>query len=186
MARRTLKANCLSVSSLEALVRDLKQYNEDLSTKCEKVVTRLSEIATEVIEKQIGLAGFKIDGTTKDGTEIESGSRTEHTTASSISNQGSKSVAEIKVAGQDILFIEFGAGVHYNGAKGSSPHPKGQQLGMLIGTYGKGMGSRQVWGYVEDGVTILTHGTKATMPMYEAIKAVYEQAPKVVKEVFGK
>jgi hypothetical protein len=185
MARRTLKANCLSVSSLEALVRDLKQYNEDLSTKCEIVVRKLCVIAQEVIEKQIGLAGLTYE-TTKGGSTVESGSRTEHNTDVKINGFSDRCIATIDVSGQDILFIEFGAGVYYNGAKGSSPHPKGQQLGMLIGTYGKGMGSRQVWGYVEDGVTILTHGTKATMPMYEAILKVYEQAPKVVKEVFGK
>lgn len=41
-----------------------------------------------------------------------------------------------------MLFIEFGAGIHYNGSAGSSPHPKGNEFGYTIGSYGKGLGKK--------------------------------------------
>jgi hypothetical protein len=182
----TLKANCLSVSSLNALVKQLNDYNKDLSSKCEEVVRRLTVIAQGVIEKQIALADFSYEGNYK-GKDIIDGSRTEHSVAIDISNQGKKSIAQIKVTGQDIAFIEFGAGVYYNGAKGGSPHKKGEQLGMLIGTYGYGMGARKIWGYIDDdGNRVLTHGTQATMPLYQGLLKAYDEAPRVIKEVFGK
>ena len=36
--------------------------------------------------------------------------------------------------GDEVTFIEFGAGVYYNGAVGTSPHPKAGNL--TIGSYG--------------------------------------------------
>ena len=44
--------------------------------------------------------------------------------------------------GSQVAFIEFGAGVRWNGAVGTSPHAYGQQLGYTIGSYGHGRGEQ--------------------------------------------
>lgn len=51
--------------------------------------------------------------------------------------------------GQDAIFIEFGTGVYHNGL--GSPHPKGEELGMTIGSYGKHLGLRRTWSFERDG-----------------------------------
>lgn len=81
--------------------------------------------------------------------------------------------------------MEFGAGVYHNGSAGSSPHPKGSELGFTIGGYGEGMGKRQTWGFYEDSELRLTHGTPAIMPMYNALKTVCDEIAGIAKEVFG-
>ena len=87
--------------------------------------------------------------------------------------------------GEDAVWVEFGAGVYHNGSVGSSPHPKGAELGMTIGSYGNGRGSRRVWGYYDEGGLVLTRGTPAQMPMYSAAKAVCEKIDEIARRVFG-
>ena len=37
---------------------------------------------------------------------------------------------------------EFGSGVYHNGSVGTSPNPYGDDLGLTIGSYGKGHGKQ--------------------------------------------
>jgi hypothetical protein len=177
--------NVLSVKSIKRLKADLQKYRDSLTDKCEEVVRRLSQIGLDVIEQEIAAAGFTYEAN-KNGTEIESGSDTEHYSEVKITTLDGYAHADITVQGKDIAFIEFGSGVFYNGAPGTSPHPKGQEFGFVIGSYGQGNGVKKIWGYYdESGTLVLTHGTKATMPMYKAFMKMYEESSKIVREVFG-
>ena len=75
------------------------------------------------------------------------------------------------------------------GPVGSSPNPYGNDLGFTIGSYGKGYGKGQVWGYYADPENktglVLTHGTPATMPMYNAAMEVMRKAVEIAKEVWA-
>ena len=102
-----------------------------------------------------------------------------------ISRQDKKITGELILQGEKIAFVEFGAGIHYNGPAGQSPHPKGTQLGYTIGSYGYGMGRFESWYYEgEDGVYRISFGTKATMPLYSANEEMRKHLLEVVKEVF--
>ena len=88
--------------------------------------------------------------------------------------------------GKDAVFMEFGAGVYYNGAVGSSPNPLGPTLGFTIGSYGFGQGKKEVWGYMgDDGRLHLTHGTPASMPLYRAVQSVANDIECIAREVFS-
>ena len=95
-----------------------------------------------------------------------------------------ENVTLVIASGEDAIWAEFGAGVHHNGSPGSSPHPKGSELGFTIGSYGKGMGKKDIWGFYEDGELRLTHGAPATMPMYNALKTVCDEISEIAREVF--
>ena len=95
------------------------------------------------------------------------------------------SVAVVVADGEDAVWCEFGAGVYHNGSVGSSPNPYGKELGFTIGSYGKGYGKAKAWGYYEDGQLIITRGTPASMPMYNAAQEVTKKAIEIAKEVFG-
>ena len=79
--------------------------------------------------------------------------------------------------------------MYHNGSVGSSPNPYGNDLGFTIGSYGKGYGKGQVWGYYTDPENktglVLTHGTPATMPMYNAAMGVMRKAVEIAKEVWA-
>lgn len=173
------KANILSQSSINNLIKELREYQNSLDSKMKQFMDRLVAIAVKEIETNIALAGITVG---PDG--VESGSDITHSTEISQTNVGSYAKATITVSGKEMLFIEFGAGVYYNDPPSS--HPKGEEFGFTIGSYGKGYGLRQVWGYIgDDGELHLTRGVKATMPMYKAIQRVYLEAPEIAKQIFG-
>lgn len=178
---KTISINLMSKKSINNSIQQLKNYRNRVNIKCEELVRRLSEIGISVIEENIDKAGFTVDG-----QGIESGANTEHYTYVKIHQYDSYTEAILTVEGEEILFIEFGAGVYYNGSTGSSPHPKGTKLGYKIGYYGAGYGKQKVWGYYDDsGALVLTHGVKATMPVYKAWQEIYNDVLDVAKEVFG-
>ena len=83
---------------------------------------------------------------------------------------------KVVASGADAVFVEFGAGVYHNTPTGTSPHPKGAELGFTIGSYGKGHGKGRAWGYYgEDGELVITHGTPAQMPLYRALRDICDE-----------
>lgn len=178
---KKIKVNILSLTSVKKCIDELQEYRNSLNNKCQEVVGRLAEIALHIISAKIAEAAITVDS-----ANIESGQNFAGTPIVTYDNTPKGSKAVISVAGEDIIFIEFGAGVYHNGTAGISPHPKGEEFGFVIGGYGKGKGVNKVWGYYgDDGELHLTHGVKATMPMYSAIMEVVQLVPDVCKEVFG-
>lgn len=171
----------LSQKSIQETIQKLKQYQNYLQRKSKELVQELANVGIPVINENMANANFKYDS-----KGIESGSDTSHTTRVEISSNGIVTMANLIVSGKELMFIEFGAGVYYNGSAGSSPHPKGQEFGMVIGSYGLGNGQKKVWGYIDDsGELVLTHGTKATMPVYKADLEIIQRYKEVAKKVFG-
>ena len=183
MAKRVYPAD-LSVKSLNKLKQDLLNYKSSiLPRKCDELVRRLAESGIPVVESNMEQAGF-----TYDEEGIQSGSDTEHRTYVKVDSLIGMSRATLVLEGREVLFIEFGSGVYHNkeAGVGGSEHPKGPENGFLIGTYGMGHGSQQIWGYYADsGALVLTHGTKATMPMYNADMEIRNNVVRIAREVFG-
>lgn len=172
MARRTIKIDLFDGKSLDNAIKQIQEYQRTLNDKCEMFVRRLAEVGIPIIDQNIASAA----GDSDKG----------HNTFIKINSFGSYSQAQLIVEGKDILFIEFGAGVHYNGNLGGSPHPKGKEMGYTIGSYGKGQGKNDFWFYYADsGEAVMSHGTQATMPVYKAGVEIRRQMLKIAREVFG-
>lgn len=181
MEKKTLKAD-LSISSIRKLQEDLRKYQDSLTQKVKIFAKKLAESGIPVINENMAKASFTVDE-----KGIQSGADPQHYTHIELNSFGDYARADLIVEGKELLFIEFGAGVYYNGSEGSSPHPKGEEFGYVIGLYGKGHGIQKVWGYYADsGELILTHGVEATMPVYKASLEVAQNVVKIAKEVFWK
>lgn len=171
MAKKTLKINLFDSKSLQSAIKQIQQYRDGLPRKCELFVRRLAEVGIPIIDQNISAAAGDPDKN--------------HNTYIKLNSFGSYSQATLVCEGKELLFIEFGAGVHYNGAAGSSPHPLGEKMGYTIGSYGQGKGKRKAWGYyAENGDLVISHGTQATMPMYRAGLEMRRQILAIAKEVF--
>lgn len=163
----------LSARDIDKAMRELEQYKQDIIRKTdllrERVAERLAELSRD------GFAGAVVDDLLKGG---------QRTAQVDVSIDQRDNITLVIARGEDAVWVEFGAGVHYNGSAGTSPHPKGSELGFTIGGYGKGMGKKDVWGFYEDGKLRLTHGAPATMPMYNAAKTVCDEIAEIAREVF--
>lgn len=174
MGKKVIRIS-LSEKDIDRAIKELEQYKREIIRKTELLRTKIAERIANLA--QSGFNGAVVD----DLTEESGGARKAEV---QVSIDERENVSVVIAAGEDAVWAEFGAGVYHNGSVGSSPHPKGQELGLTIGGYGKGMGKRQVWGFYEDGELKLTHGAPATMPMYNAMKTVCDEIASIAKEVF--
>ena len=89
---------------------------------------------------------------------------------------------KVKADGESVLFIEFGYGVTYGYG-----HPEAGEFGMGPGTYPDGKGhwdDPKGWYLPKSAGGGHTFGNPPAMPMYEARKAIEQELPRIVKEVF--
>lgn len=176
MAKSQTKVYPLSVDGINRLVNDLENYKKQLLTKAEQLLNELSK-------RGIKTAKERIQGTIGDSdkhVKVE---------VSDISYVGNNVIFTITAEGEDILFIEFGAGVFYNGGVvGKSPHPWGEEMGYVIGKYPKGrkgysLGRFMSWTTPSGKISM---GTKASMPMLGAMETMYRDVDDACKKVFGR
>lgn len=163
----------LSAREIDKAIRELEQYKQDIIRKTDLLRARVAERLAEL--SRDGFAGAVVDDLLKGG---------QRTAQVDVSIDQRDNVTLVIARGEDAVWVEFGAGVHYNGSAGTSPHPKGSEFGFTIGGYGKGMGKKDVWGFYEDGELRLTHGAPAVMPMYNAVKTVCDEIAEIAREVF--
>ena len=168
---KILKSN-LSNRSIQNLIKELEEYKDVIVDKNDLFIKKLAETGIPVIELNI--------------SSVQGDSNKNHNTYIKLNSYGDYSRATLVCEGRDILFIEFGSGIYYNGLVGTSLNPKGKELGYTIGSYGKGKGKQNTWGYYSDsGELVLSHGTQATMPMYKASLEIKQKTIQIAKEVFG-
>lgn len=168
---KTIKCT-LSSKSIQGAISELKVYQKSLRNKNEIFLQRLCELGIPIIDQNIFAAQGDSDKS--------------HNTYIKVNSFGDYAEAHLICEGIDLLFIEFGSGVHYNGTAGSSPHPKGEEFGYTIGSYGHGKGKNDSWTYLSDsGEWIRSHGTEATMPIYKASVEIIQNIRRIAKEVFS-
>ena len=166
----------LNEKDIDRAIREVNKFKEDFR---KKVDTYRKRIAEEIaVQASLNFGNSIVDDV------IKGSSPRRPDVQVSVSDRGSVSV--VVADGEDAVWCEFGSGVYHNGAVGSSPNPYGNDLGFTIGSYGKGYGKKQAWGYYdEDGELVLTRGTPASMPMYNAAQEVLRKSVEIAREVFG-
>ena len=174
---RTIKIG-LSASEIKRAIDEVEKFKTDFQ---KKVDTYRKRIADEIAV----YASIYFDNSVMD--DVINGSPRKPDVTVDWSDNGK--IAVVVANGEDAVWCEFGAGVYHNGSVGSSPNPYGNDLGFTIGSYGKGRGQQKVWGYYTDPESktglVLTHGTPASMPMYNAAQEVLRKSVEIAKEVFG-
>ncbi len=165
----------LSEQEIDRAIREVEQYKKNFMQKLDLLRQRVAEELAK--EARSGFSGAIVDDIFKGGSR--------RTAQVDVSYDHRDKISVVIADGEDAVWVEFGAGVYHNGSAGSSPHPKGSELGITIGGYGKGYGRKKAWGYYSEGELKLTHGTPATMPMYNAVKTVCDSMNSIVREVFG-
>lgn len=156
----TLKAN-LSVSSLDALLTDLKTYQRKVEESPRKIVETLVDYGKKQIAQGIG--GIR----DKDGNYLATaGSYVFDTTGFAY------------MEGEDAKFLEYGTGV-----KGqSSPHPQANQVGWQYNS-GPTISSTGDWSYWDPvkGHYVHTKGIPAQMPVLKAANAIRQKEIEAAK-----
>lgn len=162
----------LNSDSIDRAIAQVRGYQNSLEEKAERLRRRVAEELEALCRE--GFNGSQYNDVIHEGTKVPD-------VSVHVEDKGKTTV--VIADGKEAIFAEFGAGVYYN--PGGSPNPLTAPGVVAIGTYGKGRGARQIWGYYEDGELKLTHGTPASMPMYHAIQEVSKRLPEIAREVFS-
>lgn len=163
-------------TNADTVILQLKQYRDNMNGKIHTLLERLAQIGVDT-------AAVKFDTAQYDGNNDVVVNAPEWVSDTKLI---------ISATGHAVTFIEFGTGVHY-----AKQHPKAAELGMIRGTYGKGHGSQNTWGYYGDHGTdgaevinrsgktvVLTHGNPPARAMYDAGKEMRERVAEIAREVF--
>lgn len=177
----------VQIIGLNETIAHVTRYRDSLRAKAEELRRRVAEMIGERAEPlfDAAIAGTEIDSVEINGNTVSFDNAITSGVSVSVDDRGD--VTLVIADGKDAVFMEFGAGVYFNGAVGSSPNPWGAGLGFTIGSYGKGQGAKNVWAYIDaDGQKHLTHGTPASMPMYKATMEVVGDIVNIAREVFSR
>lgn len=172
MARKVIRVG-LNTKDIDKAIKELEKYKRDFLKKVDTYRERLA--------KEIAVNASLNFGSAVMEDKIRGGPRKPNVKVR-VDKRGN--IAVVVADGEDAVWCEFGAGVYHNGSVGSSPHPKGSELGFTIGSYGEGHGKQSAWGYYEGGDLVITRGTPASMPMYNAAQEVMRKAIEIAREVF--
>lgn len=169
MPKKTININ-LSKKSIDDAIKQLNQYKDDLERKNQIFIDRLAKIGLTTVQQTME----SIPGEEKGSyyTEIINNS------------EGDIAGAAIRLSGDQVLFLEFSAGITFG--TNSYPLPSGDKYGM--GTYpGKGhWDSPYGWWYIdENGNKHHSYGNRAYMPMYHAEQAIVMAVQQIAREVFS-
>ena len=173
---RTITIDVFDPASIDRAVNEIREYSRWVQRKTDELRERIAYFIAKDASAVFNTAVAEDDmreGVITGNVEV------------SVEPQGDNTTVII-ASGKDAVFMEFGAGVYYNGSVGSSPNPLGTALGFTIGSYGKGNGAKEVWGYYgDDGEIHLTHGAPASMPLYKAVQSVSRDIARIAREVFS-
>jgi hypothetical protein len=157
----------LSEESIKAAIKELDKYKRDINKKVQRLIELMVQHGEDYAINEVG--------------HVDTGE-----TLSSIHGyrDGNKGVV---VAGGNAIWLEFGTGIRHNGPAGGSQHPKGSELGMTIGEYGKGQGANPGgWWYYDGDKVRHTYGIEANLFMWKTARELERVAPEMAKEVFAK
>lgn len=172
MGKKTITFD-LSAGSIERAIKELRRYGQDLDRKAKLLRARVArEIAWSASS---GFSSAVAD-------DLVTGEMRSAQVDVFVDER--ENVTVVFAEGPDAVFVEFGAGVSNNGGVGFSPHPKGAEHGFTIGSYGKGRGSKKVWGFYEGDALQLTRGTPAAMPMYRGAREACAHLEELAREIF--
>ena len=172
---RTITIDIFNPASIDAAVKDIRDYADWVKRKTDELRERVAYFIAKDASAVFNTA--VADDLIGEGAVIGS---------VNVVVEDNGNMTLVIANGEDAVFMEFGAGVYYNGGVGSSPNPLGAALGYTIGSYGKGNGAKVVWGFKgEDGALHLTHGVPASMPIYRALQSVVNDIEQIAREVFS-
>lgn len=154
----------LNSKSINEAYKQIETYRREIEQKTREFTEKLAYIGLKEASVRFTTAMYDGDNDVK-------------VTLSKTSNG-----YQIEAEGKAVCFIEFGAGVYYNGTE-PYPKPRPSEISK-IGEYGKGKGKQQMWVYNKDDEKFYTHGNPAAMPMWYATKEMEQNILRIAREVF--
>lgn len=165
MAKKKISVT-LSTAGIERLCREMKDYEQWIKRKA-------SELAERLAQYGVGYAQIRFARAVYDGPR---------NAKVSLEERGEDKYA-IVANGDEILFVEFGAGIKYGYG-----HPQAAKHGMGPGTYPDGKGhwnSPYGWNIPKSKGGGHTYGNPPNAPMYNTARDLRQSLERIAQDIFG-
>ena len=170
MSRPTVDIDIFDPSSIDAAIEQLEVLQEKLD-RLNARLERLAQLGVKVAEDAFAMVALD---TSNDPVTV--------------TYRMEKEGFTIYARGRQVAYMEFGAGVYYNGEE---PYEGERPAGIdPIGGHDTITGSSvslgifDTWAYKDGNRTVVTHGTPACQGMYLAQEAMAREAKQIIKEIF--
>ena len=172
---KTISFN-LSSSSVENAIKELKAYQKTLEYKCKMFCEVLIESGNIAAQRQIDESPLSNYIIMKTNIKPEIMGCKGILTATGMTKETEYGPVNY------LLLVEFGAGIYFNPVD----NPLASKYGMGVGTFpNQTHAFENGWYYPDDkGVWRFTHGTKSTMPMYNADTIMIMNSLNFAKQIF--
>lgn len=162
---RTIHIDIFDPASIDAAVKDLREYSKWIHGKAEELAKRLADMGAVNVSLTFARAAYT--GTKDVNVTVE---------------QRSENTYAIVASGETVLFLEFGSGIKY-GYGHPSPSVDGTPMGP--GTYpsDKGHWNNPRGWWIPGGEH--TYGNPPSMAMYQTGKDLRNDLERIAKEVFS-
>lgn len=160
---------------IEMMKSDLQNKKElALQRICERLMTLIEAYSNNVVADDI----YRVNRVGKTyayipATKLSDGFECDYRVG--------KDKATVRVNGEDLFFIEFGAGY---GADGLNPLSSEVSFSTARGSYGNHNGLKDFWFFKDNGETIMAKGTPSSKPISKAIEQVQLELPNILRGVF--
>lgn len=163
----------IKVEGIPALRAKLKEIESETERKKDLFLSRLADVG-------LGTAKVYFNVLLDEWTE---GRAVTHDPDIQVRVEQDRNGYAVVAEGREVAFVEFGAGVFYNGAEAYlGERPAGVDP---IGEYGNKQGRKMVWGWKDpDGTKHLSRGNPPANAMYFAEIDIKRQLEQIAKEVF--
>ena len=167
--------------SIAQAIKELEKYRDSLQDKNSLFIKRLAEIGVTAAEQKLATGQ---GDTSRDARFSVVFNTSEGLAEGQIIITSTPKIDEYGRVFYPHLAWEFGAGIYFNNG---NANPKASEFGMGVGTFpDQKHAYRDYWWYKDDAGNLhLSQGTQATMPMYNASKAIIEQIEVIAREIFS-
>ena len=181
MAKKVLKANIFSPSSIQELQKQLGDYKNSLNDKCEQFVRELAESGISVAKQSVGNFGKYITFSVKTEKEQNGCKGVLFASNTGIIKSEWRTQDGVKTADvSPLLMAEFGSGMK---AENPMNVPGVGQGTFPGGTHGNDPSG---WWWMDlNGEWHHSRGVTPTMPMYHASLEMITQIQDIARRVFG-
>ena len=169
---KTISVDILDKNSVANAVAELREFKSEVSRKANLLCETIAAMIADEIDKNFS----EID-MSDDLKDITTHTPTPGFPILGVEARGN----QVYIAGAEIVFVEFGAGIYHNGNGQQNPLADKVSFDTEIGSFGLGNGNKKYWFVAHN---LISCGTPAYMPIYKAIEAVKPQIPTIARQIF--
>lgn len=171
---RTITVDILNKDSINSAIAELKEIRAEWNRKANLLCETVAAMLAEEIEKNIFAIPFS-----DDIKDVKTHQTVPRFPMPAVRAEGNSVIVEDN--NKEIAFIEFGAGIYHNSSGRSNPLSEKVSFDTSIGSYGNGNGNKKYWFIAHN---LISCGTPAYMPIYNAIEAIKPQIPTIARQIF--